>query len=62
MLTFPVMGDTEKGVSFNLTFGNDHILLYVHIKEKESKMTILIKSTLFKTYGENLITHASSPT
>ena len=35
-------------------------MLYVHIKEKESEMTI--KSTLSKTYGENLIKQASSPT
>ena len=55
-----MIGDTEKGVSFNLKFGHDHIMLYVHIKEKESEMTI--KSTLSKTYGENLIKQASSPT
>ena len=47
-----MIGDTEKGVSFNLKFGHDHIMLYVHIKEKESEMTI--KSTLSKTLGENL--------
>ena len=35
-------------------------MLYVHIKEKEREITI--KSTLSKTYGENLIKQASSPT
>ena len=34
-----MIGEREKCESFNLKFGHDHIILYVHIKEKESEMT-----------------------
>ena len=53
MWTSPMIGDRENGESFNLKFWHGYIMLYGHIKEKESEMTI--KSILSKTYSENLM-------